>query len=273
MLTWNELPSSLKFVLPPSDDYSYVVEGYDVVPSGNNDSPHFTSTVRINLDTEEDAKVWMERMSEHNKCTYRTTKTVKPGQIRTTYKFVKHCQHFAKKLWPKQAENFALSRTRKVKTPLSSQLRNKKTQCPSSFTLAVQIPSKLHQRKAKSQPYLLSHCGVFKIRFNHNHQITAAHTLMFPSRRRRNSLPYLIWVIVPPPQGMLMNKDCYMKQSWISKLPWQIDRLIQALKIFVGFMTNGGLVAMEKTMERACLKNSKKLLTVTTKRQGSATMV
>ncbi len=72
-----------------------------------------------------------------------------------------------------------MSRARKVKTPLSSQLRNKKTKCPSSFTLAIQIPTQLQKRKARLHPYLLTHCGVFKICFTHNHLISAAHTLSF----------------------------------------------------------------------------------------------
>ena len=53
-------------------------------------------------------------------CTYRTTKTVKPGLKRIKCKFVKHCQHFAKKLSPKQAEMLALSRVKKAKAPLAS---------------------------------------------------------------------------------------------------------------------------------------------------------
>ena len=127
VLKWNELLPSLQFVLPPGDDYSYVIEEYDTVDGANSDSPHFICTVRINLFTEEDANVWMIKMSEHNKCTYRTTKTVKPEQKRVKCKFAKHCQHFAKKLTPKQAEKSPVSRAIKVKAPLSSQLRNKKT--------------------------------------------------------------------------------------------------------------------------------------------------
>ena len=92
----------------------------------------------------------------------------------------KHCQHFDKKVSPKQKEKSALSRAKKrAKSPLVSQLRNKKTNCPSSFTLAIQIPTKKQKRKAETQPYLLSHCGVLKMTFDHNHPIRAAHTLSF----------------------------------------------------------------------------------------------
>lgn len=68
----------------------------------------------------------MKRMSDHSSCTYRTTKTVKTCQKRVKCKFVKHCQHFAKKLSSTQAEKSALTRARKAKAPLASQLRNKK---------------------------------------------------------------------------------------------------------------------------------------------------
>ncbi len=90
VLIWNELLPSLQFVLPPDDDYSYVIEEYDAVDCTSTDSPHFISTVRINLVTEEDANVWMEKMSEHSKCTYRTTKTIKSQQKRVKCKFAKH---------------------------------------------------------------------------------------------------------------------------------------------------------------------------------------
>ena len=72
-----------------------------------------------------------------------------------------------------------LEQKKKAKVPLSCQLRNKKTNCPSSFTLAIQIPSKAQKKRAESQPYLLSHCGILKITYDHNHPIKAAHTLSF----------------------------------------------------------------------------------------------
>ena len=120
-------------------------------------------------------------MSNHSTCTYRTTKTVKTSNKRVKCKFAKHCQHFAKKLTQKQKEKSALSRAKKkAKAPLASQLRNKKkTNCPSSFTLAVQIPTKAQKRKAESHPHLLSHRGVLKITFHHYHPVRAAHTLSF----------------------------------------------------------------------------------------------
>ena len=43
----------------------------------------------------------------------------------------------------------------------------------------MQIPTKAQKKEAESQPYLLSHCGVLKMTFDHNHPIRAAHTLSF----------------------------------------------------------------------------------------------
>ena len=172
VVKWNELHSALQYVLPPDDDYSYVVETYQEIDDVTGDSPHFSAIIRINLVNEEDAKQWM-KMSNHSTCTYRTTKTVKTSSKRVKCKYAKHCQHFAKKLSQKQKEKSVFSRAKKkAKAPLVSQLRNKKTNCPSSFTLVVQIPTKAQKKEAESQPYLLSHCGVLKMTFDRNHPIT-----------------------------------------------------------------------------------------------------
>jgi hypothetical protein len=108
ILKWNELHSSLQYVLPSDDDYSYVVETYQEIDDVAGDSPHFSATIRINIVSEEDAKQWMKRMSNHSTCTYRTTKTVKTSNKRVKCKFAKHCQHFAKKLSQKQKDKSAL---------------------------------------------------------------------------------------------------------------------------------------------------------------------
>ena len=43
----------------------------------------------------------------------------------------------------------------------------------------MQIPTKTQTRQSESKPYLLTHCGVFKVHFTHNHPVYAAHTLSF----------------------------------------------------------------------------------------------
>ena len=112
-------------VLPPDDDYSYIAETYQEIGNEVGDSPHFSATIRINLTNEDDTKQWIRKMSDHSLCTYCTIKTVKTCNKRVKCKFAKHWQHFAKE---KQKEKSALSRAKKkAKTPLSPQLRNKKT--------------------------------------------------------------------------------------------------------------------------------------------------
>ena len=172
---WNELHPSLQYVLPHDDDYSYVVETYQEIDDVAGDSPHFSASIRINIVNEEDAKQWM--MSNHSNCTYHTTKIVKTSNKRVNVNFL-NTVNILPKSSLKSKEKSALSRAKKkAKAPLASQLRKKKTNCPSLFTLAVQIPTKAQKRKAECQPYLLSHCGVLKITFDHNHPIRAAHTL------------------------------------------------------------------------------------------------
>ena len=177
---WKDLKASLKQVLPPHEQYTYIIETYQESSESHQDAPQFSATIRINLQNETDARDWINEMSNHSKCTYRVTKTVKPSMKRIKCKFAMHCQHYAKKLTQKQREKSALARVKKAKKgPLSLQLRNKKTDCPSNFILVVQIPTKAQTRQSESKPYLLTHCGVFKVHFTHNHPVYAAHTLSF----------------------------------------------------------------------------------------------
>ena len=162
-----------------SSTHTCIIETYQESSESHEDAPQFSATIRINLQNETDARDCINKMSNHSKCTYRVTKTVKPGMKRIKCKFVMHCQHYAKKLTQKQREKSALARVKKAKAPLSLQLRNKKTDCPSNFTLVVQIPTKTQTRQSESKSYLLTHCGVFKVHFTHNHPVYAAHTLSF----------------------------------------------------------------------------------------------
>ena len=176
---WKDLNASLKQLLPPHEQYTYIIETYQESSESQEDAPHFSATIRVNLQNENEARDWITEMSNHSKCTYRVTKTVKPSMKRVKCKLVMHCQHYAKKLTQKQREKSALARVKKARAPLCLQLRNKKTDCPSKFVLTVQIPTKIQTRLSESNPHLLTHCGVFKVEFNHNHPVHAAHTLSF----------------------------------------------------------------------------------------------
>ena len=48
-MKWDKLPSALQGVLL-NDNYSYVVENYQEIDDTTGDSPHFFTTVRVNLD-------------------------------------------------------------------------------------------------------------------------------------------------------------------------------------------------------------------------------
>ena len=90
-----------------------------------------------------------------------------------------HCQHHKKPLTTAQLQQAANAVGKKQKKALMSSLRNKKTQCPSTLTLTLQVPTKKQQRASECHPYLLSHKAVLKIDFTHNHPLTAAHALSF----------------------------------------------------------------------------------------------
>ena len=43
----------------------------------------------------------------------------------------------------------------------------------------IMVRAHQHVQQSQSKPYLLTHCGVLKIEYNHNHPIHAAHVLSF----------------------------------------------------------------------------------------------
>jgi hypothetical protein len=89
---------------------------------------NFHLVVRINnLDSENKANSFLKSMMKHSLCTYRVTRTSKPGMKRVAYKLELHCQHFQKKISAKQLEKACLARSKKVRKPFTMQVRNKKT--------------------------------------------------------------------------------------------------------------------------------------------------
>lgn len=139
----------------------------------------FDCQVRINLKNENEAAEWLEKMQEHSAVTYRITRTKKLSLCRVAYKTERHCQHMRKQLTPKQESKAALAKSAKERKPLTGVLRDKKTACPSRLILTVQIPTRKQRHQAESKPYLLTHTGVLKLTFQHNHPITSAHALSF----------------------------------------------------------------------------------------------
>ena len=158
----------------------------------------------------------------------------------------------------------ALARVRKAKAPLLSQIRNKKTDCPSHFTLVLQIPTQKQHRAAGSEPYLLTHCGVLKLDFNHNHPIHAAHTLSF--RDVSTDIKKELCGLFEMGRNAVSARHAYEQRILLesSSLAGQqtvvADRAFNPIhKISVACLTNGELKAMVVMMAKVCLKNSRRL--------------
>ena len=135
-----DLVPELRNVLPITDKYTYIVESFKTLPDQSfcgASKVNFEAHIRMNLETEEQAKEWVRELSDQCKCTYRVTRTYKPALKRVTYKVDLHCQHFRKKLTKKQ-----LSLKPKKAETLLSGVHCKKTQCPSTLKITIQKPPK-----------------------------------------------------------------------------------------------------------------------------------
>ena len=179
VVSWDELPCFLQSVIPPDDEYSYVIEECNKLPAeGFSGAPsnRFVATMRINLNNGEQAKHWVDKMCNHSKCTYRITRTYKPSLKRIMWRADMHCQHQRKPLSTKQLAAKALSK--KKTNSLMGELREKKTQCPSSFVLKVQNPTKKELYSCHTNFYC-SHKGYLQLKFTHNHPLHSAHVLSF----------------------------------------------------------------------------------------------
>lgn len=179
--SWNQLQSSLQTVFPNDKRYTYVVESYKELQREEfTGAPAYTfeAQVRINIGNESDAKQWLSKVYSHSKCTFKHTRRVgnKTKGKRILHKAYLHCQHQRKALTLKQTEQ---PKKKPLKHPLLQNLRNKKTSCPSTIKLTVNIPTKKDKRAAKLRPYLLSHTTVVNILHNHNHPIDSGHALTF----------------------------------------------------------------------------------------------
>ena len=125
VLPWENLCESLQTVFPPHQRYTYVVESFQRSPQECFDgapSISFSCRVRINLTNETEALEWLAKMQDHSLTTYRVTRTFKAGCSRVLYKTERHCQHFRKKLTPKQTAASAMTKSKKAKRPLTGEL-------------------------------------------------------------------------------------------------------------------------------------------------------
>ncbi len=179
VLKWKELPLALKTVVQIKSQYTYIVEEYNTL---NRDDfigapeHNFTVTLRINIKEEKHFKEWLQEMFEHSKCTYRTTRTYNVRQKRILYRVDMHCQHKQKILTARQKGLRAASK--KKPNPLMGELRNKKTNCPSTLILKLEEPTRKELNSDKKDLFM-SHKAKLQLKFNHNHPIHSAHVLSF----------------------------------------------------------------------------------------------
>ena len=179
VLPWKDLCTSLQSVLPNGKSLTYVVTSFTQAPTcafSGAPSHAFTATVCINIHSKEEAQSWLQQMMDHSKCTYRHTKGRTPGLKRVMFKAEMHSQHFKKSLTPKQQSQSALARCKNSRKALMHDVRNKKTECPSTLKLTVNIPTKRDKFSANRS---VTHPTVLAISFMHNHPVESAHVLSF----------------------------------------------------------------------------------------------
>ena len=105
------------------------------------------------------AMQWIEDLQDQTKTTFRVTRGTKVVGKKILYKTVRHCQH------KRKPSNKPLKKV--------GSLRNKKTECASSFSLKVynEHSSTIHNHKG--------HPCEIKLLWAHNHAITCAKALSF----------------------------------------------------------------------------------------------
>ena len=164
----------MQSVLPPDDEYTYVIQSHVVQKSKQFDgAPDFAFSALVR--NPEEVNTWLKKMMESSYCTYRVSR----GGHKSAGKCIlckheMHCQHFRKPLTTIQLQRAAVAKAKKGKKPVCIQVREKKTKCPSHLTISLQVPTKKQKLSAEKHPYLLSHRAVLNINFIHNHPIHAS---------------------------------------------------------------------------------------------------
>ena len=112
------------------------------------------------VQSETEATQWIQEFYDHTSTTYRITRGTKTKGKRLLYKTVRHCQH------KRKHSNNTLKRTKE-------RLRDKKTECPSTFTLRV------HNAETTASKAQQTHPCEINLSWNHNHTIQSAKALSF----------------------------------------------------------------------------------------------
>ncbi len=219
-LRWEQLPPDIQSVLPQDEEYSYVIQSHQTLDTqAFEGAPEFafSATIRINLETPEAIDTWLKKMMDTSLCTYRVTRGGhKPVGKRVLCRHEMHCQHNRKPLTPKQIQLSANAKAKQQRKPLCTRVREKKTQCPSTLTLSLQVPTKKQNRAAEEHPYLVSHKAVLRLEFAHNHPIHSAHSLSFrpvSESTKQHFFSFLRKDTVHHLLGTPMNKCCCLTQK------------------------------------------------------------
>ncbi len=149
----NDLPPILHGLLPIS--YNYIFRNITMAKNGSACSVTFLT----NAISQASATQWIADFQERTKTTYRITRGVQSKGKRVLYKTIRHCQHKRK------------STKRMLKRPDS--IRNKKTECVSTFTL------KVYNATASKSIYHTHPCEINLI-WDHNHSLECAKVLSWP---------------------------------------------------------------------------------------------
>lgn len=180
--SWEYLPPDIQSVLPSDEEYTYVIQSHqkhEAPPFEGAPEFAFSALIRINLESQEAIQTWLDKMMQTSLCTYRVSRGFKPKGKRVLCKTTMHCQHFRKPLTPTQAARSKTAGSKRQMKPMKILDRQKKTQCPSTLRLTLQVPTQKQKHAATKHPYLLTHRAVLQLQFLHNHPINAAHPLSF----------------------------------------------------------------------------------------------
>uniref|UniRef100_T1IM69 KAT8 regulatory NSL complex subunit 3 n=1 Tax=Strigamia maritima TaxID=126957 RepID=T1IM69_STRMM len=118
----------------------------------------FTSTLRTNISTKEDAVEWVKLFEKTSLTTYRVDRTYRENSQRLAFKKLYHCHQNTK------------PRSHGVKNP-----HPKHVNCNSKLTVTIK---QKHMRRSKD-PYLKEYPCEIYLRYNHNHPIETPEALKF----------------------------------------------------------------------------------------------
>jgi len=143
----------------PNKQYTYIFQ--EVIVSHNSECGLFCSTtILINVTTQDRAIQWIHDFEEQTKTTFRITRGVKVTGKKVIYKTIRHCQHKRK-------------HSNKPLKKKQGTLRDKKTECPSQFTLKVYNQHTTTVSKHATHP-----CEI-NLFWGHNHATSCAKALSF----------------------------------------------------------------------------------------------